>query len=172
MLTPEPPLPKPAGRPILPAHDPATAYHEAGHAAVALALNRPVHRVSVLPNQRLLGKCEFRKGVQRSSDDWIENEILIALAGMAAEAQQTGGYDRAAAGHDLRHARKLMLFRTSERSLDRYERRMLAKVENLLADVGIWRAVEQIAAELLKLGVISGRAAKHFYDQAIQATQD
>ena len=35
--------------------DPRTAYHEAGHAVVALALNRPVHRVSVLPNVSLSG---------------------------------------------------------------------------------------------------------------------
>jgi hypothetical protein len=149
-----------------PPFDPATAYHEAGHAAVALALDRPVHRVSVLPNQDLLGKCEFRKGVQRPSDDWVETEILIALAGMAAEARHTGTYDRGAAGRDLRYARKLMLYRASERSLDRFERRMLGKVEHLLGDDGVWRAVEAIAAELLKLGAISGRAARHFYELA------
>ncbi len=149
-----------------PPFDPATAYHEAGHAAIALALDRPVHRVSVLPNQDLLGKCEFRKGVQRPSEDWVETEILIALAGMAAEARHTGRYDRGAAGRDLRYARKLMLYRASERSLDRFERRMLGKVEHLLGDDGVWRAVEAIAAELLKLGAISGRAARHFYELA------
>ena len=36
---------------------------------------------------------------------------------------------------------------------------MLAKVEAMLGDDATWRAVELIAAELLKLGVISGRAA-------------
>ena len=120
----------------------------------------------MLPNQDLLGKCEFRKGVQRPSDDWVETEILIALAGMAAEARHTGTYDRGAAGRDLRYARKLMLYRASERSLDRFERRMLGKVEHLLGDDGVWRAVEAIAAELLKLGAISGRAARHFYELA------
>ena len=149
-----------------PSFDPATAYHEAGHAAVALTLGRPVHRVSVLPNQQLLGKCEFRKGVQRPSDDWIETEILISLAGMVAEARHTGLYDREAAGRDLRYARKLMLYRASERSLERYERRMLSKTENVLNDDGVWRAVELMAAELMKLGVISGRAAAHFFKMA------
>ena len=43
---------------------------------------------------------------------------------------------------------------------------LLAKVEYLLADDGNWRAVELIAAELLKLGVISGRATKHLFEQA------
>jgi hypothetical protein len=43
---------------------------------------------------------------------------------------------------------------------------MLAKVEALLADEAIWQAVELIAAELLKQGVISGRAARHLYERA------
>ena len=144
----------------------ATAYHEAGHAVVALALGRPVHRVSVRAVMDRLGQCEFKKGRHQPTDDWVEDEILISLAGLAAEARATGVYERGGAARDLRFARTLMLQRASERSLDRYERRMLAKVENLLADDGVWRAVELIAAELLKLGVISGRAAKHFYELA------
>jgi len=146
-------------------HDPATAYHEAGHAVVALALDRPVHRVSVLPNRERLGQCEFRKGVVRPSDDWLEREILIALAGLAAEARHTGTYGYEEAERDLRYVRRLVLQRTSERQAERLERRLLAKVEYLLADEGHWRAVELIAAELLKHGVISGRAARHLFDR-------
>lgn len=148
-----------------PTHDEATAYHEAGHAVVALALGRPVHRVSVLPNQERLGQCEFRKGVFRPSEDWLEQEILIALAGMAAEARHTGQYARDGAGRDLRHVHKLALQRAGERQLERFERRMLMKVENLLAGEGHWRAVELIAAELMRCGVISGRAAKHLFER-------
>lgn len=147
-------------------HDPATAYHEAGHAVIALALDRPVHRVSVLPNRERLGQCEFGKGVSRPSEDWIEREILIALAGMAAEARHTGTYGFAEADRDLRYVRRMVLKRTSERAAERYERRMLAKVEYLLADDGHWSAVERIAAELLKHGAISGRAARHLFDLA------
>lgn len=149
-----------------PAHDPATAYHEAGHAVIALALDRPVHRVSVLPNRERLGQCEFGKGVSRPSEDWIEREILISLAGMAAEAKHTGKYGFAEADRDLRYVRRLVLKRTSERAAERYERRLLAKVEYLLADDAHWNAVERIAAELLKHGAISGRAARHLFDLA------
>ncbi len=149
-----------------PAFDIATAYHEAGHAVVALAHDRPIHRVSVLPNQLHLGICEFRKGVQRGSVDFVEQEILISLAGMAAEARHTGRYDRAAAGRDLRHARTMALQRATEKQLDRYERRMLSKVENLMNDDALWAAVESIAAELMKHGQISGRAALHLYKLA------
>ena len=146
-------------------YDPATAYHEAGHAVVALALDRPVHRVSAVPGKELVGKCEFGKGVSRPSDDWLEREILIALAGLAAEARHTGTYDLVAAGRDLRSVRKLCAQRAGERQAERLERRLLAKTENLLADGGHWRAVELIAAELLKHGTISGRAARHLFDR-------
>lgn len=142
----------------------ATAYHEAGHAVVALALGRPVHRVSVRPNADRLGQCEFRKGRHQPTDDWLEDEILISLAGMAAEARATGVYERGGAARDLRFARQLMLQRASERSLDRYERRMLAKVENLLGDDGHWRAVEAIAAELAARETISGRQTVHLFE--------
>ncbi len=151
-----------------PVHDPATAFHEAGHAAIALALERPVHRVSVLPSRDRLGQCEFGKGVARPSEDSLEREILIALAGMAAEARHTGKYGFAEADRDLRYVRRLVLQRTSPRQAERYERRMLAKVEYLLADEGNWKAVEAIAAELLKLGAISGRAARHLFDRACE----
>lgn len=153
-----------------PAYDVATAFHEAGHAAMALALDRPVHKVSVLPNLDYLGQCRFGKGVFRPSEDWVEREILISLAGMAAEARHTGRYCRDGATRDLRYSRKLALQRATERQLDRYERRMIAKVENLLADDALWRAVEAIAAALMDHGTISGRAARHLYEHATQET--
>ena len=144
----------------------ATAFHEAGHAVVALALGRPVHRVSVRPSMDRLGQCEFKKGRQKPTDDWLEDEVLISLAGMAAEARATGVYERGGAARDLRFARSLMLQRASERTLDRVERRMLAKVENLLGDPGHWLAVERVAADLLAKGTISGRQAVHLFEQA------
>jgi hypothetical protein len=149
-----------------PEYDPATAYHEAGHAVVALALGRPVHRVSVLPNRDRLGQCEFGKGVFRPSEDWVEREVMISLAGLAAEARHTGTYGWAEAERDLRYVRRL-LSQTSERAAERLERRLLAKVENLLADDDHWRAVERIAAKLLVHGVISGRAARHLYERSV-----
>ena len=144
----------------------ATAYHEAGHAVVALTLDRPVHRVSILPNREHLGHCEFGKGRFKPSEDSLEREILIALAGLAAEARHTGAYQMEAANRDLRYVRRLALQRKSERAAPRYEERMLAKVEALLDDEANWRAVESIAVELLRHGVISGRAARHLFELA------
>jgi hypothetical protein len=147
-------------------HDEVTAYHEAGHAVIALALGRTVHKVTVQPNRERLGECRFGKGNARAADDAIEREVLIALGGMAAEARFTGAYATAEAKEDLRFVRRLALERKSDRAAERYEQRMLDKVEYMLADEGTWRAVELIAAELLKHGAISGRAARHLFEQA------
>ena len=90
-----------------PLYDEAIAYHEAGHAAVALAPGRPVHGVSVLPDRENRGLCAFKKGAFRPSDDWLEREILIPLAGLAAEARRTGHYAYDGAARDLQFVRRL-----------------------------------------------------------------
>jgi hypothetical protein len=110
--------------------------------------------------------CEFRKGVFRPSEDWVEREILIALGGIAAEAVHTGQYGWEEADRDLRYVRDLAEQRAGRRQADRLERRMLSKAEHLLAKPGHWRAVESIAAELLRLGEISGRAVRDLFDRA------
>ncbi len=150
----------------------ATAYHEAGHAVVALAVGRVLHKISIAPGQSNLGvqragQCQLQKGRRRSAEDWLEDEVLILLAGMVAEGRLTGEYCEAGAGQDLRFARRLLASRgASERQLERLERRMLDKTEHLLHDSGHWRAVEAIAAELLKHTTISGRAAQHLFQLA------
>jgi Peptidase family M41 len=145
--------------------DEATAYHEAGHAVVALLLDRPVQCVSILPDREHLGICEFGKGVYRPSEDWLEREMLIALAGVAAEARFTGVYAWDAAARDQQHVRRLSVQRAGERRAEKLERRMLAKAEHLLADEGSWRAVKLIAAELLRQREISGRTARHLFER-------
>jgi ATP-dependent Zn protease len=148
-----------------PQYDETTAYHEAGHAVVALALGRPVQRVSVLPDRVHLGLCEFGKGAFRPTEDWLEREMLIALGGVAAEARHTDNYAWDGAARDLQYVRLLAVQRAGERRAQKLERRLLAKVEHLLAQEGHWRAVELIATELLRCGAISGRAARHLFER-------
>src|SRR5437773_7281091 len=123
-----------------PTTDQVTAYHEAGHAVLALFLGQPVQCVSILPNREHLGVCEFGKRVYRPSEDWLELEILIALGGIAAEARFTGIYAWDAAARDQQYVRRLAVQRAGERRADRLQRRLLAKAEYLLADDGSWRA--------------------------------
>jgi ATP-dependent Zn protease len=147
--------------------DVATAYHEAGHAVMALALGRPVHRVTIEPDALRLGRCDLTKGSFRPSKDALETETLILLAGLAAEAMQTGEYRLEGAATDLRRVRSFAKSRAGgERQIERFERRMLSKTEHILGQPGVWLAVERIADELLRSITISGRAARHLFDLA------
>ncbi|MFO0846216.1 MAG: hypothetical protein U0797_28200 [Gemmataceae bacterium] len=149
--------------------DEATAYHEAGHAVAALALDRPVTRVSILARRDTLGICAFGKAVFRPTEDWVERETMISLAGLAAEARHTGEYDHDAAGRDLQFVRRLTIQRAgNERQAERLERRLLSRVENLLDRPAHWAAVEAIAAELLTSGEISGRQARHLFEECLK----
>ena len=54
----------------------------------------------------------------------------------------------------------------NERRAERLADRTLSKAEHLLSKPAHWRAVERLAAELLRVGEVSGRAARHFFDEA------
>jgi ATP-dependent Zn protease len=149
--------------------DEATAYHEAGHAVLALALGRPIHQVSILPHRERLGVCMFGKGGSRPTKDWVEREMLISLGGVAAEARHTGNHDWGAAARDWQYVHSLAVERAGERRAERLIRRLLTKAEHLLSRGGNWEAVERIAAELLRRGTISGRAARHLFEQGGEA---
>jgi ATP-dependent Zn protease len=153
---------------VEPTYDEVTAYHEAGHAVLALLLGRPVERVSVLPDREHAGHCAFGKSVFRPSEDWLEREMLIALGGIAAEARHTGDYAWGGAARDQRYVHELAVQRAGERRAERLQRRLLAKAEHLLANEGHWRAVELIAAELLYRGTISGRTARHLFERGCE----
>jgi hypothetical protein len=141
-----------------------TAYHEAGHAVAALVLGRPVAWVSIRPDRKYLGVCAFAKGVFRPSEDWVEREAVIALAGPAAEAGFTGQMDWTGAAHDYDYAFGLARGRGGDdKRADRLVKRWLAKADHLLGRGDTWDAVERIAAELVRLEEISGRAARHLF---------
>jgi hypothetical protein len=144
-----------------------TAYHEAGHAVAALALGRPVAWVSIRPDRKFLGVCAFQKGVFRPSEDWVEREAVIALAGPAAEAGYTGQLDWVGAAHDYDYALDLARGRGGRdgKKADRLVKRWLAKADHLLGRGNTWDAVERIAAELVRLEEISGRAARHLFEK-------
>ena len=50
-----------------------------------------------------------------------------------------------------------------DRRADRLVKRWLAKADHLLSREDAWAAVERIAAELMRLEEISGRAARHLF---------
>ena len=152
----------------------ATAFHEAGHAVMAIALGRPVKKVTIAPGKlqfggTRLGLCEIQKGRFKPTDDWLEDEVVILLAGMVAESHFTGEYCPNGARQDLLGVGRLLGSRAaSDRQFEKLQRRMLAKTEHILAGEAFQKAIEWTAQELVQKTTISGRAVRHFYHQAMQ----
>ncbi|MBK1854103.1 M50 family metallopeptidase [Verrucomicrobiaceae bacterium 5K15] len=139
-----------------------TAYHEAGHAVMALLMGRSVQKVSIIPSQNRLGVCTMQKGRAKQVQDKLEAEMLILLAGMAAEGRKSGKYNIHGASQDLRMVEKLAMSRSGNaRQAEKLIHKTLDKTQHLLSQSGTWQAVKAIATELVENESISGRAAKH-----------
>ena len=89
---------------------------------------------------------------------------------MVSESHFTGQYCQQGAGQDLRAVRRLLsqTRATTERQLEKFERRLLDKTEHLLDEECNAKAIEMIAAELIANQTISGRSVKHLFNQAVQ----
>ena len=158
-----------APEPILDQQLVATAYHEAGHAVVALSLGRTVEKCTIVRNSIRLGAVQLGKGRGQRQQDFFENEAMILLGGLASEAKHTGQYNWAGAQQDLRSLRRLTLARVStEQQVERLEKRLLDKTVHHLELPGHWQAVEKVVAELIEKQAISGRSARHFFDETMK----
>lgn len=141
---------------------------------MAVIVGRPILKVTIAPaNMQTggirLGACEIRKGRSKPTKDWLEDEVLIFFAGMVAESHFTQQYCELGAAQDLRVIRKLLsqTRATSQRQLEKVERRLLSKTEHLLAEEPHVKAIELVANELVEKTNISGRAVTHLFNQAV-----
>ncbi len=149
-----------------------TAYHEAGHAVIAIVVGRNVNKVSIIPGGNRLGVCKMSKGRKKASQDVLEAELLILLAGMAAEGRKSGRYNMQGASQDLRDAEKLALMRAGNaKQAGKVLKRTLDKVHNLFDQTATWNATKSIAEALLKSESISGREADHLYKMAVELSK-
>ncbi|MEM1347262.1 MAG: ATP-dependent zinc metalloprotease FtsH [Myxococcota bacterium] len=87
-----------------------TAYHEAGHALVAIMLEEtdPVHKVTIVPRGRALGVTQQLPSEDRytMTKEYIVNRIAVIMGGRAAEELV---YDKitTGAGTDIHHATEM-----------------------------------------------------------------
>jgi hypothetical protein len=96
----------------------ATAWHEAGHAAMAMELRVPVVSATIIPTDDFDGCVELRPPPEYVADfmdyvgvspyepmplrvrDWFERRIMVSMAGELAQARQTGSASGSAAYAD------------------------------------------------------------------------
>jgi hypothetical protein len=144
----------------------ATAYHEAGHAVMAILLGRPVEKVSVVRNSLRLGVCQMSKRKGAPIQDEVETQALIQFAGLISEAKHTGKYNWGGAQQDLIHIRQLARYRgSSEKQVERIQRRWMDKTDYLLSDDQTWNLVERLAKELVERKTVSGRFVANLVEQ-------
>ncbi len=152
----------------------ATAFHEAGHAVMALILGRSIEKVTISPAQLQtggfrLGACRIQKGRLKASKDGLEDDVLILLAGMVAESHFTGRYCQEGAAQDLRAVKRLLANRAnSDRNIERLTRRLLDKTEHIFGAAEHTKAIRLVTQELLQKETITGRAVQHLLKQALQ----
>ena len=147
----------------------ATAYHEAGHAIVALSLGRTVEKCTIVRNTIRLGAVQLGKRGGQRQQDFFEVEAMILLGGLVSEAKHIGQYNWVGAQQDLRALRRLTLARVdTDQQIERLEKRLLDKTAHHMEQPGHWEAVELVVAELIKQQAISGRSARHLFDEAVK----
>lgn len=154
----------------------ATAYHEAGHATVAVWLGLQLARVELTPNHPVHSGCCWEKvddphalclAVELGDEKVIRPQIKILLAGRAA--QQKGGFDDIPNGdsHDIETALKVARLMVG----------CAAKAEELLNELRIdtrklldmpkvWAGVEALASKLLLKGALVGDEAHRILAEA------
>jgi ATP-dependent Zn protease len=153
----------------------ATAYHEAGHAVMAISLGRQLQKATIVPAKMntggsRLGAVKFEKGRSKNPQDLIEDEVLILLAGMVAESWFTGAYCERGAAHDLRAVARLLESRApTQRKFEKLMQRMIDKTEHVLGDDVHRKAIDWVVEELLEKSVVSGRMVRHYLKLASQS---
>jgi hypothetical protein len=136
------------------------AYHEAGHAIVCVLLGIAFEEVSIVPTARGYGHTKtspFRRG----SEEEAVNFLAMLFAGMMGEALHTTGHfpessrefgeERLSSGmlqcgDTFAAGRIAALYEAGARLYDAGYKRARA----LLSTDWVWRAVEEIAEELLR----------------------
>jgi hypothetical protein len=157
-----------------------TAYHEAGHAVVNLALGRFVDLVSIVPDGASAGRCQSHGSHWTTSacpegmdlhtffsdqaNESHERAIVHTYAGEIAERKFSGRKPRGSADGDYREIANHILSRWGN-FLDAMPRLLELEVQAkaLLDDPVNWAAVEAIAKELLQHEELDGDRVHEIY---------
>ncbi|WP_052315628.1 hypothetical protein [Singulisphaera acidiphila] len=147
-----------------------TAYHEAGHAVAATMLKRAICELSIVPTEDSLGHIlktkppdGFRPDINGDNRTlaWIEREVLIGLAGPAAEAKHVGRYDHRGARGDYKMAANLASHHHGfGKVLEKYLDYMVARAEDFVAAPHHWVQIEDLAAAILVHKVMKPKAIR------------
>jgi Bacterial RNA polymerase, alpha chain C terminal domain len=137
------------------------AFHEAGHAVMAFLLGRPIRRASIRRRHGLAGHVDFEHATSRLFEvaaehrPLIESDVLVLLAGRAAECERTLGSPPSHAGLDRENARALLgLLEDCDEVVSSWMRYLLVRAQSMLQEE--WPLVYSVARALLRDEEIDG----------------
>lgn len=162
-----------------------TAYHEAGHAVVGYLLGFDPYELAIKPDRTsgargrvsgvggpLLPMPDRAPAMDRQLRMKTENEVVVLLSGILAEAKRTGRYNWLGAAGDLEQADRLLIpiCSTPHQQVDR-RRRLEKRAQQIIDQRATWRAVESVAAELVNRSRLSGAEALGLIRAALVAEE-
>jgi hypothetical protein len=142
------------------------AYHEAGHAVVAVALRRRFRKVTIVPEHDSLGHVlqrpypkTFQPEINSDgrTERRIRDDVMCSFAGMLAQRRACG---RATGYHaDLHNASDMLSYLNCSPALEwKWNQLLSVQTDELL--VAWWPAVEALTSALLAEKTILGPRAR------------
>lgn len=156
----------------------STAYHEAGHAVAAIESRRAILLLTIVPTDESHGHMLKTKtpdwvrpdiNEDRRTTAWLEREILLGLAGPAAEARFTGRRNHVGASSDYKSVVNLASHLYGfGKVLQTYVDYMVARAEAFVAAPLHWVQIEYLAAALMEHRTLKPKAIR----EACRAAKD
>jgi hypothetical protein len=151
-----------------PAQRAATAYHEAGHAVVALHLGQKIGRkgAAIVPDAGFDGCVHIpillTKTIETEPTDRMrllaEKHAVMSLSGIEAQRRyRPSSVRNYHASQDYHNAADIIgYFCESPEELDAYLRLLHIRAKALIQSPAIWGSVERVAAALLERNRLTG----------------
>jgi len=154
---------------------PSTAYHEAGHAAIAIHLGLGIRRVSIVPNLEYLGICQQtrQRSLGRLAYDGgdtltkrVEKNMMVMLAGIEAQRKFSR---RSLRKHDAQADHRNVLefaFKLSGSMEEALALVHLLKIrtKQLVDLTFIWNGIKGLAKALMERREISGAETRAIFE--------
>jgi ATP-dependent Zn protease len=144
----------------------STAYHEAGHAVIAVAEHILVKHVTIRPGGDAWGHISRRNLIENDEDRlqrYLPREIRVMLAGLAAEWRFTGRNNFRGASADFNAAVDLAIRVYRPKTAGHYLKFMTSLMKDVVSVPANWCRITAVAEALLERETLTGREVRELY---------
>jgi ATP-dependent Zn protease len=133
-----------------------TAFHEAGHAVASVRFGFNPYHVTIVPHEDSLGFSGNLDGWEDEGEEEAANYIVLLLAGYVASIRVTPEWEsraRLGSASDFGKAEEILEY-LGEQVDDASWNRWLARATEWISNSKNWRAIEEVATELLEYSTL------------------